>query len=142
LRAFAATQPAAFDHMLCNPPFFRNALRSPDAARTTARHTAHDTLAFEDIVAFAHQFLTPDGQLTVLLPPPEMQQFEHAAAHLHPISRLVVHHRASSKPLRHITAFGRQPQVVEQRTLAIYADSTEAYSEDFQRLLSPFYLHL
>ncbi|OUJ74306.1 tRNA1(Val) (adenine(37)-N6)-methyltransferase [Hymenobacter crusticola] len=144
LRAFAATQPAPFDQMLCNPPFFRNALRSPDAARTTARHTAPDTLAFEDITMFAHQFLTPGGQLTVLLPPPEMQQFERAAAdaQLYPITRLVVHHRAGSKPLRHVTAFSHQPQAVAQSTLAIYADSAEAYSEDFKYLMSPFYLHL
>ena len=144
LRAFAATQPVPFDHILCNPPFFRNALRSPDVARTTARHTANDTLTFEEITTFGHQFLTPSGQLTVLLPPPEMQQFEQAAkaAHLYPASRLVVHHRAGSKPLRHITAFGHQPQAVKQRTLAIYADDAAVYSEDFQRLLRDFYLHL
>ncbi|WP_324677719.1 tRNA1(Val) (adenine(37)-N6)-methyltransferase [Hymenobacter sp. GOD-10R] len=144
LRAFAATQPAAFDHILCNPPFFRNALRSPDAARTTARHTADDTLAFEEITEFAHRFLTPDGKLTVLLPPPEMQQFERAAAvaSLYPVSRLVVHHRAGSKPLRHITTFSHQPQAITQQNLAIYADHAEVYSDDFQRLLSPFYLYL
>jgi tRNA1Val (adenine37-N6)-methyltransferase len=144
LRAFAATQPAPFDHILCNPPFFRNALRSPDAARTTARHTADDTLAFEEITEFAHQFLMPHGQLTVLLPPPEMQQFERAAAaaSLYSLSRLVVHHRAGRKPLRHITTFSHQPQAVTQRTLAIYADHAEVYSEEFQKFLSPFYLHL
>jgi len=144
LAAFAATQPAPFDHILCNPPFFRNALRSPDAARTTARHTANDTLAFEDITKFAHQFLTLAGQLTVLLPPPEMQEFERAAAaaQLYPVSRLVVHHRAGSKPLRHITAFRHQPQAASQRALAIYADDAAVYSNDFQQLLRDFYLHL
>ena len=34
---FAATQPAFFGHIICNPPFFRQSLRSPDAARSTAQ---------------------------------------------------------------------------------------------------------
>ncbi|GGF25748.1 tRNA1(Val) (adenine(37)-N6)-methyltransferase [Hymenobacter cavernae] len=144
LLAFANTQPAPFDRILCNPPFFRNALRSPDAARTTARHTAPDTLPFEEIAAFAQQFLTSAGQLIVLLPPPEMQHFERAAnaAQLYPKQRLVLHHRAGSKPLRHITMFGRQPQAAAQTNLAIYASDTNVYSAEFQRLLRDFYLHL
>jgi len=144
LHAFATSQPASFDRILCNPPFFRHALRSPDAARTTARHTATDTLTFEEITAFAQQFLTLAGRLIILLPPPEMQHFGRAAAtaQLYPIMRLVLHHRAGSKPLRHITTFGRQPQAVAQSDLAIYAADTEIYSRNFQQLLQPFYLHL
>lgn len=144
LAQLAATRPAAFDGILCNPPFFRNSLRSPDARRTTARHTAPDSLTFAELAEFAATFLTSAGQLTVLLPPPEMQQFEREAAQasLFPATRLVLHHRPGSKPLRHITAFGRQPAAVATRLLCLHEDGSEEYSAAFRELLGPFYLAL
>jgi tRNA1Val (adenine37-N6)-methyltransferase len=144
LGAFAATQPALFDHILCNPPFFRNALRSPNPQRTTARHTSEDTLTFTELAGFAVRFLTFKGQLTVLLPPPEMQQFEQeaAVAGLYPVHRRVLRHRPGSKPLRHITTFGRQPTPVQQQDLALHEADSADYSGWFREALGPFYLAL
>ncbi|WP_139922435.1 tRNA1(Val) (adenine(37)-N6)-methyltransferase [Hymenobacter sp. DG01] len=144
LAAFAATRPAPFDCIICNPPFFRNSLRSPHAGRTTARHTAPESLTFTELARFAADFLTPAGQLTVLLPPPEMLYFEReaAAAGLYPTTRLVVHHRPGSKALRHITGFGRQPGVVREQLLFLHEGNEAAYSDPFRELLGPFYLAL
>ncbi|WP_260625623.1 tRNA1(Val) (adenine(37)-N6)-methyltransferase [Hymenobacter sediminicola] len=141
LARFAATCPAPFDHILCNPPFFRHSLRSPNAQRTTARHTADDTLSFPELARFASDFLTPVGRLTVLLPPPEMRHFEEAAAQagLWPLTRLVLQHRAGSKPLRHITAFSWQKQPAQQHDLLV-KDDVEEYSAAFRTLLQDFYL--
>ncbi|MBC6699504.1 methyltransferase [Hymenobacter sp. BT190] len=143
LASLAATRPAPFDCILCNPPFFRHSLRSPDARRTTARHTTDASLTFEELAAFAADFLTPAGHLTVLLPPPEMQHFERAAtlAGLWPVAQLVLRHRAGSKPLRHITTFGRQ-RATFQPTEILVRDTNEQYSQEFQALLRPFYLDL
>ena len=144
LAALAAATPATFDHILCNPPFFRHSLRSPDARRTTARHAAEDTLPFAELAQFAADFLTPEGQLTVLLPPPEMREFEREAARagLYPRTRLVLHHRAGSKPLRHITAFGRAGGPVAETALLLHEPDSEAYSAWFRERLGPFYLAL
>ncbi|UOR07252.1 methyltransferase [Hymenobacter aerilatus] len=144
LARFAATYPTPYDHILCNPPFFRESLRSPNAQRTTARHTADDTLTFTEISQFAAGFLTEQGTLTVLLPPPEMLYFEQAAAAvgLYPTTRLAVHHRPGSRALRHITAFGRQPQPVITRVLLLHDADDTVYSAEFRKLLSDFYLHL
>ena len=144
LQAFADTQPAPYDHLLCNPPFFHQALPSPDAARTTARHASPTSLPFTMLARFAADFLTPNGLLTVLLPPPEMQQFERdaATAGLFPTARLVLHHRPGSRPLRHIVTFSRHPQAVLAQTLAIRQADSEAYSEEFRALLREFYLAL
>ncbi|UYZ64336.1 tRNA1(Val) (adenine(37)-N6)-methyltransferase [Hymenobacter weizhouensis] len=144
LAQFAATGPAPFDHILCNPPFFRHSLRSPDSGRTTARHTAPDTLPFAELARFAADYLTPEGRLTVLLPPPEMQHFERAAAllGLSPASRLIVRHRPGSKPLRHITAFTRRTGSAQAAELALYEATGDTYSAQFRELLGPFYLAL
>ncbi|MCA8830685.1 tRNA1(Val) (adenine(37)-N6)-methyltransferase [Hymenobacter pini] len=142
LAALAATHPQPFDLILCNPPFFRNSLRSPSAQRTTARHTAADTLTFGELAGFAARFLMPGGQLTVLLPPPEMKQFEQeaAAVGLHPVFRLILYHRPGSKPLRHITTFSRQPGLVQQQELPLHEATSEDYSAWFREALGPFYL--
>ena len=145
LAKFATTLPVAFSHIVCNPPFFRQSLRSPNAARTTARHEAADTLSFEALAAFAAEFLEPTGLLTVLLPPPEMRAFEAVAAAtgLHPVTRLVVRHRPSSQPLRHITGFRRmaEPVLETELTIRMVADDS-AYSAEFRALLAGFYLAL
>jgi tRNA1Val (adenine37-N6)-methyltransferase len=145
LAEYAATRPAQFSHIICNPPFFRQSLRSPDAARTTARHEAADTLSFEALAAFAADFLLADGLLTVLLPPPEMQVFEQAAAAmgLLPATRLVVRHRPGSKPLRHITGFRRGALAVAETEMTIRTATDEGeYSAEFRALLAGFYLAL
>ena len=145
LADYAATQPAPFSHIICNPPFFRQSLRSPDAARTTARHEAADTLSFAALAAFAATFLLANGQLTVLLPPIEMQAFESVAAEvgLCPATRLVVRHRPGSRPLRHITAFrfGAKETVETELTIRT-AGNDEEYSTAFRALLAGFYLTL
>jgi len=142
LAQFAATRPAPFGHILCNPPFFRHSLRSPDAARTTARHSAADTLSFAELAEFAASFLTPAGRLTVLLPPPEMQYFEREAvlAGLLVSTQLTLRHRPGSRELRHVTSFTRHAQPVATRELAIHDAASEAYSAEFRTLLQDFYL--
>ncbi|QIX63208.1 methyltransferase [Hymenobacter sp. BT18] len=145
LSAYAATQPDSFDHILCNPPFFRHSLRSPDDRRTTARHAAEDTLSFGELAGFAAAHLTPAGRLTVLLPPAEMQEFVRTAhqAGLYSITQLVLRHRAGSKPLRCITAFGLTPQPMQQTELTMRAAADDSlYSAEFSALLQPFYLAL
>jgi tRNA1Val (adenine37-N6)-methyltransferase len=145
LAAFAATQPVPFSHIICNPPFFRQSLRSPDVARSTARHEAADTLSFEALAAFAAELLEADGLLTVLLPPLEMREFEQvtAAVGLYPATRLVVRHRPGSKPLRHITGFrrGADAALETEMTIRIAGDNA-VYSEAFRALLAGFYLAL
>ena len=145
LADYAATQPAPFSHIICNPPFFRQSLRSPDAARNTARHTADDTLSFGALATFAQEFLQTGGLLTVLLPPPEMRTFEQvaAAAGLHPATRLVVRHRPGSRPLRHITGFRPAAGAPQETELTIRTAESEAeYSAEFRALLAGFYLAL
>ena len=142
LAQYAATQPAPFSHLVCNPPFFRQSMPSADAARSTARHEGAASLSFEEICAFAAKFLEPAGKLTVLLPPPEMQLFaaEAAATGLQLQTRLAVRHRPGGRITRHICRFGRGATAVEEKELVIN-DAAE-YSPAFRALLAGFYLAL
>jgi len=144
LAAYATTRPGLFSHIICNPPFFRRSLASPDAARATARHEGEGSLTCGDIISFAKAHLAPGGTLTVLLPPPEMQQFEQEAqaGGLALQTRLVVQHRPGGRATRCISEFGLgAPARIRTNSLVIQeADGT--YSPAFRALLSGFYLAL
>lgn len=147
LAAYAATLEASplFSHILCNPPFFLGSLRPPGATRATARHAGESSLTFAELVAFAARFLQPQGQLAVLLPPPEMQQLAHEARQvgLLPRSQLTVRHRPGGRPTRCVWEFGPGPgRPVAAHELAIAGAAGEQYSPAFRALLQPFYLHL
>ncbi len=143
LAAYAATQPAPLSHIVCNPPFFRRSLTSPDAARATARHEGAGSLTFGDIVAFAAAYLTATGTLTVLLPPPEMAQFaQEAAANGLPAQVcLTVRHQPGGRTTRAIWQFGRvAPAAPVDRELCIKNADGLGYSPGFNELLRSFYL--
>ena len=151
LTQYAAARPAAlggaefrFSHIVCNPPFFRQSLRAPDAARATARHEGRGALTFGELAGFAAEFLLPSGSLTVLLPPPEMLQFASEAAEfgLKMQARLAVRHRPGGRITRHIACFERGTGAVVETELVILDAAGPGYSADFQALLTGFYLAL
>jgi len=147
LAAYAASQPAPFSHIICNPPFFRHSLPPPNAARAAARHVGSTSLTFSDIASFAAAFLRPGGTLTVLLPPVEMTHFEHEAqaVGLATQARLVVRHQAGGRATRIISQMGRdQPTAVVETELCIKDKDGAAsdYSTAFRALLAGFYLAL
>jgi tRNA1Val (adenine37-N6)-methyltransferase len=144
LASYAASLPPSLSHIICNPPFFRRSLAPPDAARATARHASEDSLTFGEIVAFAATQLHPGGLLTVLLPPPEMQQFaqEAQAGGLATRTRLSVRHRPGGRVKRCIYAFGGVGPAEAQETELIIQDADGAYSAEFRALMGGFYLAL
>jgi tRNA1Val (adenine37-N6)-methyltransferase len=144
LASYAASLPPSFSHIICNPPFFRRSLAPPDAARATARHAGEDSLKFGDIAAFAATHLLPGGTLTVLLPPPEMQNFvqEATASGLVVQVRLAVRHRPGGRITRCIYAFGGVGTAEMSETNLTIQDVNGSYSAEFRELLSGFYLAL
>ena len=144
LAAYAATGPGLFSHIICNPPFFRRSLAPPDAARATARHEGADSLTFGDIIGFVARHLTPGGTLTVLLPPPEMQQFEQeaAAGGLPVRARLTVQHRPGGRITRCISEFSLGAPAGVQESSLVIQDADGQYSAAFRALLGGFYLAL
>ena len=65
LQQFPATD-AAFDAVVCNPPFFENSLLAPEPSRRTARHATE--LTHEELAYGAARLLKADGQLAVVIP--------------------------------------------------------------------------
>lgn len=55
-----------FDAVVCNPPFFENALKAPGKERNMARHT--DFLPFSDLFEAVRKLMTPGGMFSVIIP--------------------------------------------------------------------------
>ena len=66
-----------YDAIVCNPPYFVNALTCPDKQRTTARHTV--SLSYEGLVQTAARLLTAEGLFSVVIPVDSRSDLETAA---------------------------------------------------------------
>lgn len=66
-----------FDTIVTNPPFFVNSLASPQSARTVARHAT--SLTYADIFNFASLWLSPDGELSAVIPVEVVDKFTSEA---------------------------------------------------------------
>lgn len=140
--------PLLYDHILTNPPFYVNSLRSPDKAINRALHT--DELPFADLLKAVRRLLAPTGTCWVLLPPPEMAVLSELAAAgspaLVPIAHLQLRHHAQKPVFRHLTGFrfadssGNVPDPPAAATLAIYEPDGRTYTAQFRALLQPYYL--
>lgn len=125
--------PLSFDALLCNPPFFENSLKCPDSARTMARHT--DTLSFDDLARSAARLLSPEGELSVVIPYDRAHDMTvSAACHgLFATRQTVVVPVEGGKPKRILMAFTREGAAHAVETLCI---------QDAQRNYTPAYIHL
>jgi len=76
LLSFTTSQ--LFDAIVCNPPFFINALHCPDKQRTTARHSC--SLSYADLMANAKRLLADQGEVSVVVPFDYLKSMDEAAA--------------------------------------------------------------
>lgn len=134
-----------YDHILTNPPFYTNHLRSPDAATNRALHT--DDLPFPELIEAVGRLLKPEGEWWVLLPPYQTTQLCQLAteAGLFPFESLSLRHNQQKPVFRQITGFSRRQIAPKQALLTIFeADPKSAsgvtYTDEFRALLRDFYL--
>ena len=130
-----------FDSILCNPPFFENSLKSPDAARTMARHT--DTLTFDELARSAARLLSPEGELSVVVPYDRAHDMTVSAAcnGLFATRQTIVVPIEGGKPKRILMAFTREGAAHAVETLFIH-DAQRHYTPEYVRLVEDFYLKM
>ena len=130
-----------FDAILCNPPYFANSLKSPDAARTMARHT--DTLSFDELAHSASRLLSPKGELFVVIPHDRATDMTVSAAcyGLFATRQTIVCPVEGAKPKRILMAFSREGAPHTPETLCIH-DTQRQYTPEYVRLVEDFYLKM
>ena len=130
-----------FDAILCNPPYFENSLKCPDAARTMARHT--DTLTFDELAQSAARLLTPEGELSVVIPYDRATDMTISAAcyGLFATRQTMVCPMQGGRPKRILMAFSKQGEAHTPTTLCI-RDEQRNYTPEYVALVEDFYLKM
>lgn len=130
-----------FDAILCNPPYFENSLKSPDAARSMARHT--DTLNFDELARSASRLLAPAGEFSVVIPYDRATDMTISAAcyGLFATRQTIVIPVEGGKPKRVLMAFRHQgaPHIPE---ILYIRDKQRDYTPEYVRLVKEFYLKM
>lgn len=139
LQEFDASE--KFDVIISNPPYFIDSQLSPDAARSTARHTT--TLPFNELVTGIRRLLTNGGHFSLILPPTEMERFRSAARGVMFVVRECHVWSTPTSGVRRIMAeFQAEPPteltVVEK--IIIEEKGRHEYSEEYRTLTRDFYL--
>lgn len=128
------------DFIICNPPFFANSLKAPDATRSTARHES--TLGCTSILTMAARVLSVNGRLAMITPADRYDDvmFEASVRRLHPLRITEVCSREGKAPNRLLWEFGRVAAPVTRDRISIRNASND-YTEEYKTLTSDFYLN-
>jgi tRNA1Val (adenine37-N6)-methyltransferase len=128
-----------YDHIVSNPPYFRQSLNAPGKVRNQARHD--DTLSWEDLIALADRLLTPDGRLSLILPM-EADGLIDAICwphHLYLARRWTVASLPGRTPNRLLLTFQRHQTAIEHGHLCVQSQPGQRSSE-FSAITADFYL--
>lgn len=130
-----------FDFLISNPPYFVDALRSPDVRRRMARHT--EDLNYNLLFRHALDVLTLKGRLAIIIPSEvETLALGDAFAYGWFLCRRVnVYTKPGKKCRRLLLEFCRQLVACEVKDL--YIECAEGgYSEEYIALTRAFYLNM
>ena len=130
-----------FDLIICNPPFFKNALKTPYHERNLARH--NDTLPFESLVSSVNRLLSENGKFIFILPVDEAFEVIHIASsrHLHINRCCNVYSREDKSPNRILAELSRKESIGSIEKLTI-RDLNNQYTAEYKELTKDFYLFL
>lgn len=127
--------------IICNPPFFADALKGPDEARNLARHEA--SLGFESLIRLSARDLDDDGLLAFISPADRESDivFAMSIARMHIAKKTYIKTTHAKSPKRILWLSGKKNIVTETTTLIIHGNDS-GYTDEYISLTSPFYLHL
>lgn len=128
-----------FDLIVSNPPFFLNSLKNPDQRRGIAKH-ANEAL-FDGLLSFSQSHLKPQGKLQLIIPFDLAEWLTKKALgySLSCVERIDVQSFEASPAIRSILSFSNGTPAEDPAKLIIYRGKGE-HSEDYKRILSPYFL--
>ncbi|MDX5340534.1 MAG: methyltransferase [Cyclobacteriaceae bacterium] len=131
--------PNQFELLVSNPPYFENHLKSKDPKRNKALHT--DELSFRDLAEHTQRWLSPSGQIWIILPPRQMEELRRffLSVGLRERKRIRIRDREASQVFREVCGFRFEEGEIDLKDLVL-KDENGGFSPGYQRLLSGFLL--
>ena len=138
VNAFESSE--TFGAIVCNPPYFNNALICPDNQRTQARHTL--SLSYQQLMSATWRLLSDEGIFSVIIPNDFFQQLE-SEAHLAGffISRIYGVRTIEGKPIkRYLIELTKKPRQELVKKEVLIEDTPNVRSEWYRELTKEFYI--
>jgi tRNA1Val (adenine37-N6)-methyltransferase len=128
-----------YDLIVSNPPFYINALGSPAEKKSLAKHT--DASFFEMRLKDISRYMSNQGCAWLILPLDTASIVIDLIAlnHMHLHKTIRVHSYAHSPAHRVVLCFGFAEVLHQITNFTIYKKAGE-YSEEFKKLLQPYFL--
>ena len=123
-----------------NPPYFEQSLLSPDAARTTARHTT--SLQYETIFELSRRLILPQGTLSLIIPT-ALYTHVNSIAMLHgwgATRHTQVHTTPRKAAKRSLCEWQRNHYAPCQENTLYIHDAAGNYTAEYIELTRQFYL--
>jgi tRNA1Val (adenine37-N6)-methyltransferase len=139
---YAVSCKLKFDHIISNPPFFRNALKSPVIQRNISKH--ENLLPFEELLDAASALCSEHGKLSLVLPLSESKIFIGLANEkgLHLRRSMEVRPKSGKAANRVLMEFSfRQDQPSQPETLTV-RNEDNSYTREYISFTDQYYLHL
>ena len=129
-----------FEAIVCNPPYFENALTCPDVQRTTARHMVN--LSYKALIQSVCKLLKRDGFFSVVIPSDCRQELESCARleGLFPSRICKVRTTPKKEPKRQLIEFGKLAVNKLNISEEILESSLNVRSIWYQQLTNDFYI--
>ncbi len=139
---YVRMSPESFDLITCNPPFFFQSLLSPDPARNLARH--NQNLHPQEFFSLAKSCLSPNGQLTIIIPHSDHQFWMAAAADFSFFpNRITTIKPVPGKPAhRVLLSFATHGVDPVLGSLTIETGKRDQYTPEFEAMVRDFYLRI
>lgn len=132
-----------YDLIVSNPPYFVPNERETDLPENRKKARFYDSLPFTDLVDYASQLLSDNGELAVIVPFSEEQAFiafaKAKSLHTNRITRVRGTENAPLK--RSLLQFSFSEKPIEENELTLEV-SRHQYTGEFKTLVQDFYLKL
>ena len=133
---------APYDSIVCNPPYFLNSMKAPEASRSLARHAGEKSLTFRDIFVFAKANTSDYGVVNVVVPTLSQEALETEAYLLgFRKTRELLLRTTPRKPLsRVLVTFSRSSHSPSERSEQCLMNADGSRSAWYQQLTADFYV--
>ncbi len=129
-----------YDLIVCNPPFFKDSLQSPDSGRTTARH--EDSLPLGELISKSAGLLSPDGGLAMIIPVDRLPEAAKVAVETGLNLNRILRVKGTPKvPVKRVLIhLDKKFMPVEMGELTLEGEERGSVTEEYRGLTQEFYL--
>ena len=141
LQNFSRQSTHKYDLIVSNPPYFVASSKSPEEARTLARHA--EMLPYNELLEGVLKLLDSSGKFCVVFPSKEGELFRDLAQEkklfLTKLTR--VHTRTDKSEKRLLMQFELKRKTFSENHITIEQDNDHNYTEEYQQLTKEYYLN-